>query len=118
MRIQEINELDQKFNIGPDLVEKLTYHFRSYNADAELEKNAEMSYLLKILPSTLKTQLAKFLYQDAIAVNKFFQNRDDNFYNKYLESLSSQRFSKNDVIAKIGNSAENVYFIMNGLVYN
>jgi CRP-like cAMP-binding protein len=77
-----------------------------------------MSYLLKILPSTLKTQLAKFLYQDAILVNRFLQDRDDNFYSKYLEELKSERFVKGDVISKIGNRVENIYFIMNGVVLN
>jgi|TARA_B110000285_G_C15076784_1_gene591206 CRP-like cAMP-binding protein len=77
-----------------------------------------MSYLLKILPSTLKTQLAKFLYQDAILVNRFLQDRDDNFYSKYLEELKQERFVKGDVISKIGNRVENIYFIMNGVVLN
>ena len=83
-----------------------------------METNQEMSYLLKILPSTLKTQLAIFLYQDAIFVNRFLQDRDDKFYSKYLEELKSQRFVQGDVIAKTGNKPENVYFIMNGVVYN
>ena len=99
-------------------MDKLTNYFANYNADLELETNQEMSYLLKILPSTLKTQLAKFLYQDAITVNRFLQDRDDNFYSKYLEELKSERFVKGDVISKIGNRVENVYFIMNGVVCN
>mmetsp|Transcript_5915 Transcript_5915/g.10087 ORF Transcript_5915/g.10087 Transcript_5915/m.10087 type:complete len:219 (+) Transcript_5915:144-800(+) len=77
-----------------------------------------MSYLLKILPSTLKTQLAKFLYNDAIQVNRFLEDRDDNFYSKYLEELKSERFVKGDMIAKSGNRADFVYFIMNGVVHN
>ena len=117
-RIQQIDQLDQKFKIGANLVDKLTNYFANYNADLELETNQEMSYLLKILPSTLKTQLAKFLYQDAITVNRFLQDRDDNFYSKYLEELKSERFVKGDVISKIGNRVENVYFIMNGVVCN
>ena len=110
--------MDSKFKIGADLVEKLTSYFTNYNSDIEYETNQEMSYLLKILPSTLKTQLAKFLYQEAIFVNRFLQDRDDNFYSKYLEELKTQRFVKNDVISKSGNKAECVYFIMNGVVHN
>lgn len=117
-RIQQIDQLDQKFKIGANLVDKLTSYFNNYNAELELETNQEMSYLLKILPSTLKTQLAKFLYQDAILVNRFLQDRDDNFYSKYLEELKQERFVKGDVISKIGNRVENIYFIMNGVVLN
>lgn len=58
------------------------------------------------------------MYQDAILANRFLQERDDNFYNKYLEELKTQRFVKNDVIAKTGNKAECVYFIMHGVVHN
>jgi CRP-like cAMP-binding protein len=110
--------LDQKFKIGPNLVEKLINYFNNYNADLEIETNQEMSYLLKILPSTLKTQLSKFLYQDAINVNRFLEDRDDNFYSRYLEELKTERFVKGDVIAKKGNRPEFVYFIMNGVVHN
>ena len=96
----------------------MTWHFQNYNAETAQETNQEMSYLLKILPSTLKTQLAKFLYQDAILANRFLQDRDDNFYNKYLEELKTAKFVKNDVITKIGNVPESVYFIMGGVVHN
>ena len=54
-RIQQIDQLDQKFHIGAVLVDKLTDHFSNYNPEMELETNQEMSYMLKILPSTLKT---------------------------------------------------------------
>ena len=77
-----------------------------------------MSYLLKILPSSLKTQLAKFVYQDAILVNKFLQDRDENFYCKYLEELLPDHFNRGQSIAKAGNRPEFVYFIMNGVVKN
>jgi len=63
--------MDQKFKIGTALVDKLSNYFNNFNAEQEFETNQEMSYLLKILPSTLKTQLAKFIYADAIVVNKF-----------------------------------------------
>jgi len=46
-----------------------------------------MAMLLKILPATLKTKLSKFLFNDAILINPFFQNRDDDFYGKFLEEL-------------------------------
>ena len=32
-RLQEIDQLDQKFKIGSDLVEKLTLHFSNYNPE-------------------------------------------------------------------------------------
>lgn len=83
-----------------------------------METNQEMSYMLKILPSTLKTQLAKFLYQEAILVNKFLNDRDDNFYSKYLEELKSQRFIIGDYLTRAGEHAVCVYFIMNGVARN
>jgi hypothetical protein len=77
-----------------------------------------MSYLLKILPSTIKTQLAKFMYADAIFIHRFLQDRDDNFYAKYLEELTSEKFSKGSIIAKAGSHPEYMFMIMNGIVIN
>ena len=53
----------------------------------DIEANEEISYLLKVLPSSLKTKLAKFMYYDVINIHKFLQDRDDDFYSKYLEEL-------------------------------
>ena len=100
------------------LVDQLRDHFENYNAGEDLETHEEMSYLLKILPSTLKTRLAKFLFQQAIYVNKFLQDRGDGFYSKYLEELKAERFPKDEVIAKPGQEPESVYFIMAGIVQN
>jgi len=77
-------------------VEKLTNFFNNYNGDDEFSSNQEMSYLLKILPNTLKTKLSKFLFKDAIMLNKFLQNRDDDFYSKFLDELETIRFIKGD----------------------
>jgi|TARA_B110000285_G_C15076784_1_gene591207 hypothetical protein len=38
-RIQQIDQLDQKFKIGANLVDKLTSYFNNYNAELELETN-------------------------------------------------------------------------------
>ena len=77
-----------------------------------------MSYLLKILPINLKTQLAKFLYEDAIKIHRFLQGRDDNFYSRYLEELESGKYKAGDIISKEGSDPAHVYFIMNGVVHN
>jgi CRP-like cAMP-binding protein len=99
-------------------VDKLSEYFSNYNSELELETNQEMSYMLKVLPSTLKSELAQVLYKDALFVNNFLKNRDDNFYSKYLEELKSERFNKGDIIAKAGNKLDYVYFIMSGVVQN
>ena len=77
-----------------------------------------MSIILKALPSSLKTHLAKFMYQDAILVHKFFQRRDDNFYSKHLEDLQVDKYNQGDLIAKQGSQVEFVFFIMSGVVMN
>lgn len=38
-RINKINELDDKFKLGTQLVDQLTGFFSSYNADSEFEAN-------------------------------------------------------------------------------
>ena len=77
-----------------------------------------MSYILKVLPSTLKVQLAKFLYADAIFMHRFLQDWDDDFYAKYLEELRSERINKGEYLVKKGNKPESVIFMMTGIVQN
>ena len=117
-RVTQIIELDQKFFIGQELVEKLTNYVTGHDQDLEVETNQEMSYLLKILPSTLKTKLAKFMYYDVINVFKFLQDREDDFYSKFLEELEHKKFTRSDIISVVGKQPEYVYFIMNGVVQN
>ena len=44
--MNQIEELDLKFHIGAELVDQLQDHFKNYNAEADLETNKEISYLL------------------------------------------------------------------------
>jgi hypothetical protein len=83
-------------------MEKLNSHFTEYQKELDIETNEEISYLLKVLPGSLKTKLAKFMYFDVINVFRFLQNRDDDFYSKYLDQLKVSRFNKRDYIAKAG----------------
>ena len=46
------------------------------------------------------------------------QDRDDNFYSRYLEELESDKFASGDLISKEGNDPTHVFFIMNGVVHN
>ena len=100
------------------MVDQITEYFTNYDATQAQETNQEMSYLLKVLPSTLKVQLAKFLYSDAIFMHRFLQDRDDDFYAKYLEELKSEKINKGEYLVKKGNKPESVIFIMQGIVHN
>jgi hypothetical protein len=53
---------------------------------------------LKVLPPFLKTNLALFLYQDAIREIPFLQNRDQMFYLNFLDRLIPLKFKKDTVI--------------------
>lgn len=117
-KITQIENLDKKFGIGNVLLEKLLEFFRNHNTDNQLENNKEMSLILKALPSSLKTHMAKFMYQDAIMIHRFLQDRDDAFYSHFLEELKVDRFTQSDVLAQSGVKAESVFFIMNGVVKN
>ncbi len=77
-----------------------------------------MSYLLRILPTNLKTQLAIFLYKDAIKAIRFLQKRKKSFYETYLDKLKPMRFDKHTVIFEKGSRANEVYLVMSGVVLN
>ena len=65
-RINQIHDLDQKFNIGPELVEKLTNYFEQNVAALDSGAAEDISYLLEILPASIKIQLSIFLNDNAI----------------------------------------------------
>ena len=77
-----------------------------------------MSYILKVIPDNLKTQIAIYLFRKAIYINKFLQNRDALFYPKYLEELKSMTFVKGEFISIIGRDPEFVILIMDGVIQN
>ena len=58
------------------------------------------------------------MYADAIFIHRFLQDRDDNFYAKYLEELTPEKIPKGSVITKAGSSPDCVYLIMGGIVMN
>ena len=60
-----------------------------------------MSYLIKLLPPSIKSEFVKFMYKETIAIFPFFQNRIPEFYN-YLELLKTDKFFKGSFLAKQG----------------
>ena len=72
-KIEEFNKAQKKFKLDQALLDQITQYFskRLDEFDVELEKNEEMTYLMKILPPTLSVRLGLFLYSDAIAVHGF-----------------------------------------------
>lgn len=50
---------------------ELMTFFNTYSSDNNDNSSKEMSLILKALPSSLKTHMAKFMYQDAISIHKF-----------------------------------------------
>ena len=71
---------------------------------------------MKLIPDNLKTQIARYLFREAIYLNKFLQNRDDRFYTKYLEELKPMTYDLGEYITRIGNNPESVILIMDGVI--
>ena len=65
-KLNQIDVLNQKFGIGDDLMKELKQFFETFHSESQGESNREMSIILKALPSSLKTHMAKFIYQDAL----------------------------------------------------
>ena len=57
-KINMIHDLDQKFNIGSDLVDKLTNYFEQNIAAMDASSAGDISYLLEILPAAMKIELS------------------------------------------------------------
>ena len=53
VRIRQVHELDEKFNIGPQLVDQLLSYFEN-NVSSATESSDDVSYLFEVLPASLK----------------------------------------------------------------
>lgn len=116
----------------PNLDEKLIHKVELYINANILSKNAESFYqkiqlvrqavdmqeILLLLPPTLKSELTKFLYKDAIQRIPFLQGRHPMFYYLYLDRLEPVKFQKETIILKKGTVAQRMYFIVKGRVIN
>ena len=64
-RIRQVHDLDEKFNIGPDLVDKLLIYFEQ-NISVAGSSEQDMEFLFEVLPAPIKIQLLRFLNKEAI----------------------------------------------------
>ena len=117
-RALQIQDLHTQFNIGQDLVNKLTSYFEQNEKSLSLNSQFDMSYLLAILPANLKIQLIRFLYKDTIDQIPFLQGRADRFYLCYLEKMKPMRFDPYQLIWEVGSKPKHVYFINQGIIAN
>ena len=113
-----MKELEKKFKVPEKILQKIRFFYQERETNIEISNNLEMSYLMRILPTNLKTQLIIFLYKDAIKAIKFLQKRKKIFYEIYLERLKPMRFDKNTVILEKGSRPNEICLIMSGTVLN
>ncbi len=73
---------------------------------------------MKVLPPFLKTNLALFLYKEAIREIPFLQNRDQMFYLNYLDELIPLKFKSDTIILQEKARPEEVIFILSGEIMN
>jgi len=117
-KINMIHDLDQKFSIGSDLVDKLTNYFEQNVAAMDASSAGDISYLLEILPAAMKIELSQFLNRQALETIRFLQERPDSFYLNYLEKFRPVRFDKGDIICEKGKKPREVFVNFGGCMLN
>ena len=117
VRIRQVQELDEKFNIGPDLVDRLLVYFEQ-NVSMAGSSQQDMGYLFDVLPASLKIQLIRFLNREAIERVPFLRNRSDTFYLNYLEKFKPMRFDKDDLIFERGQKSREIFLNIKGDMIN
>ena len=117
VRIRQVQELDEKFNIGPDLVDRLLVYFEQ-NVSMAGSSQQDMGYLFDVLPASLKIQLIRFLNREAIELVPFLKNRSDTFYLNYLEKFKPMRFDKDDLIFERGQKSREIFLNIKGEMIN
>mmetsp|Transcript_44415 Transcript_44415/g.43086 ORF Transcript_44415/g.43086 Transcript_44415/m.43086 type:complete len:152 (-) Transcript_44415:1553-2008(-) len=71
-----------------------------------------------MLPLFLKTQLALFIYQEAIQAVPFLQHRPQLFYLTFLEKLVPVKFREGTLLLKEKTKSEEIFLILKGEVLN
>ena len=112
-----MHELDEKINIGPELVDRLLRYFEQ-NEGMSGSSQEDIGYLFEVLPATLKIALTRFLNKDAIERVPFLQGKDDTFYLNYLEKFKPMRFDAEDIIFEKGQKAREIFISIKGEVIN
>ena len=106
--------MERKYGVSEKVLNKIRFFYKEHESNLDLSNNLEMSYLLRILPTSLKTQLAIFLYKDAINTIKFLRGRKNTFYEQYLDKLKPMRFDGGSIILEQGSRPNEVCLIMSG----
>eukprot|EP00347_Sterkiella_histriomuscorum_P000844 403374301 len=117
-RDNQVQELNSKFGLDKNIVRKIAYYFSHSESIISISQEYEINKILKVLPPFLKTNLALFLYKEAIREIPFLQNRDQNFYLDFLDLLIPLKFEKDTVILKKKSKPEEILFILSGEVIN
>jgi len=63
---EQIDDLESKYNIAPELIEKLRTYFQNNDIAIETQSKFDIAHILRILPANLKINLVKFMYADTI----------------------------------------------------
>ena len=110
--------LVMEHNMPRQLVTHIEFFFSKIESKISMSQEYEVHSLLNDLPANLRSRLAMFLYNDAIQAIPFLQNRDELFYNKYLELLTPQKFLHGAKLIKAKTHSEELFMILNGEVRN
>ncbi len=65
-RERSIKELEKRFKINREVLDDIKNFFDNNQDKLDFTSNLEMTYILNMLPSFLKTKTALFLYKEAI----------------------------------------------------
>ena len=89
-----IERLLEKFALCDEVISQILFEIKHGQRllESETKKNLEIQHLLKILPSTLTHRLGQFIFKGAIKKIPFLQDRELDFYSRYLEELKLKNF--------------------------
>ena len=86
-RENKVRALEKDYNINGETIRKINFYFTYHDNKLDLSESLDLSFLTKVLPSYLRTQITIFLYKEAIETISFLHKRDTTFYESYLDKL-------------------------------
>ncbi|OMJ81572.1 hypothetical protein SteCoe_4003 [Stentor coeruleus] len=114
-KLSAIDEFSKEINLSKTLRLKIRYCVKSTH-DYQSFNWTEQKDIFFELPKNLRYEIALFMHQGSAKFLNFFKYRNSNFISSVVPFLSHTVIVKDNYVYKIGEYADEIYFLLRGKV--
>mgnify|MGYP001133809363 CR=1 FL=1 len=114
-KVTQIERFCKEFDVSADILKQMKKFVKKKNVGDEMEEGKRVG-IVKMMPKKLRYKTCMAMYGGAAYQIPFLTKHEPNFVCYVLPLLSYQEFSNNEKIYEKGDSAEFMYFLVEGRV--